>query len=90
VRVLAQGLAIMTLLLDPGIIVLGGGFSQAGPALMGPLGLPLADGLAWRGAPEIVLSQLGNEAGRIGAAVLAFQAAGRGAAVESWSAPSLR
>jgi glucokinase len=90
VDVLAQGLVIMTLILDPGVIVLGGGFSQAGPALMKPLGLALADGLAWRGAPEIVLSQLGDEAGRIGAAVLAFQAAGRSAAVETWSAVSLR
>lgn len=89
VQVLAQGLAIMTLMLDPRIIVLGGGFSRAGDALLSPVRAALKDGLAWRSRPEVVLSMLGGEAGTIGAAILAVQAAGQGSAVEHWSSTSL-
>ncbi|GAB3124389.1 ROK family protein [Glaciibacter psychrotolerans] len=85
VRVLAQGLTIMTLLLDPDIIVLGGGFSQAGAALLDPLRVGLANGLAWRDAPRVVQSQLGSEAGRIGASVLAMQVAGHEARLAEWA-----
>lgn len=85
VQVLAQGLAIMTLMLDPRIIVLGGGFSNAGDVLLSPVRAALRNGLAWRSRPEVVLSLLGGEAGRIGAAILAVQAAGQGFAVEQWS-----
>lgn len=83
-RVLAQGLTIMTLLLDPAVVVLGGGFSQAGSALLAPVAAGLANGLAWRGAPEVRLSHLGGDAGRTGAAIHAFRAAGRGAVVDGW------
>ncbi len=75
VEVLAQGLNILTLLLDPGVIVLGGGFSQAGAALMDPLTARMSEGLAWRRRPEVVRSLLGGDAGRSGAAILAFSAA---------------
>jgi predicted NBD/HSP70 family sugar kinase len=71
--VLAQGLNILTLLLDPGVIVLGGGFSRAGDALLEPLGERMTSGLAWRDRPEVLTSELGDEAGRIGAAILAFR-----------------
>lgn len=84
VKVLAQGLTIMTLLLDPSVIVLGGGFSQAGEALLIPLRTAMKDSLAWRESPRLELSLLGGEAGQIGAAVLALRAASRGAAVEGW------
>ncbi|MEX1078378.1 MAG: ROK family protein [Homoserinimonas sp.] len=89
VRVLAQGLAIMTLMLDPRIIVLGGGFSNAGEVLLSPVRAALKGGLTWRDTPEVVLSELGGEAGRIGAAILAVQAAGEGAVVGRWSSASL-
>ena len=81
VRVLAQGLAILTLLLDPRVIVIGGGFAQAGETLLGPVRERLADLLVWRDRPEVVQSVLGDEAGRTGAAILAFHAAGLGAVV---------
>ena len=84
VQVLAQGLAIMTLLLDPKVIVIGGGFAQAGEALFAPLAQALSAGLTWREAPPLVHAQLGSEAGRIGASILAFRAAGRGAVVDGW------
>lgn len=73
--VLAQGLNILTLLLDPGLIVLGGGVSHAGDALFGPLGERMSAGLAWRERPAVVRSALGGDAGRAGAALLAFDAA---------------
>lgn len=73
--VLAQGLNILTLLLDPGLIVLGGGVSHAGDALFAPLGERMSAGLAWRDRPPVVQSALGGDAGRAGAALLAFAAA---------------
>lgn len=85
VQVLAQGLAIMTLLLDPRVIVIGGGFAHAGEALFGPLRTALTAGLAWREAPRVVQALLGSEAGRIGASILAFRAAGRGDVVDGWA-----
>lgn len=75
VDVLAQGLTILTLLLDPGVIVLGGGFSQAGDRLFAPLASRMTAGLAWREPPRVVRSSLGGDAGRAGAALLAFRAA---------------
>ncbi len=83
-RALAQGLAIVTLLLDPGVIVLGGGFSQAGPALLDPVRRELNDSLTWRSAPDVVLSGLGGDAGRIGAALLAFASVDRLHVADSW------
>ncbi|WP_345068657.1 ROK family protein [Leifsonia kafniensis] len=84
VQVLGQGLAIMTLLLDPRVIVIGGGFAHAGDALFTPLREALTAGLAWREAPRVVQALLGSEAGRIGASILAFRAAGRGDVVNGW------
>lgn len=84
VDVLAQGLNILTLLLDPEVIVLGGGFSRAGDRLMVPLAERMQAGLAWRGRPRLRLGELGDDAGRTGAAILAFRAAGLGAVVDAW------
>ena len=83
-RALAQGLATVTLLLDPGVIVLGGGFSQAGAALLNPVTRHLRDSIMWRDAPEVVLSNLGGDAGRIGAALLAFARVDRREVADSW------
>lgn len=84
VQVLSQGLRIVTLLLDPEVIVIGGGIAHAGSALLDPLLASMSDGLVWRDAPRVELSQLGSEAGLIGAAVMAFRSAKRGSVVESW------
>jgi glucokinase len=83
-RALAQGLATVTLLLDPAVIVLGGGFSQAGDALLEPVTRRLGESLAWRAAPTVMLSSLGGDAGRIGAALLAFQRLGRLDVADTW------
>jgi glucokinase len=49
----------------------------------------MSSGLAWRPSPQVVRSELGGDAGRIGAAILAFRAAGRGQVVQDWTAPSV-
>lgn len=85
VAVLAQGLNVLTILLDPELIVLGGGLSRAGDVLLVPLTARMEAGLAWRDRPPVVLSELGDRAGRVGAAVLGFRAAGRADLVASWS-----
>jgi glucokinase len=84
VDALAQGLVTMTLLMDPGLIIIGGGFTNAGDALLVPLAAAIRTGLAWRAAAPLVLSRLGDTAGVMGAAVLAFQTAGRPEVVAGW------
>lgn len=71
VEALANGLISMTAALDPAVIVIGGGLSQAGEILMAPLRLAMASKLSWRPTPRIVQSRLGSHAGLIGAAIIA-------------------
>lgn len=73
---LALGLATCTQLLDPQTIVLGGGLAQAGERLTAPVGAALQDLLRWREAPALTLTSLGTDAARLGAALVAMQAAG--------------
>ena len=84
VKALSLGLTSVTLLLDPAVIVLGGGVAKAEETLLAPLRTLLADSLAWRPAPLVRRSLLGTAGGRVGASVLAFRAAGRGHYVDSW------
>ncbi|WP_164703251.1 ROK family protein [Modestobacter sp. KNN46-3] len=88
-QVLAQGLVTATLLLDPTTIVLGGGFTAAGDALLEPVRAGLAAGLAWRSAPPVRVAELGSEAGWIGAAALAFRSAGDADALGTWTPHAL-
>ncbi len=83
---LATGLATLTLLVDPEVIVLGGGVAQAGNAFLEPLRERLTAALAWREAPRLTTAALGTHAGRIGAAMLAFEAAQRPEVTRSWTA----
>ncbi|MEU9025411.1 ROK family protein [Actinomadura sp. NPDC048394] len=68
---LADSLAATTLLLDPGLFVLGGGLAQAGPLLLEPLEARLADRLLFRPAPPLAVTRLGDRAAVHGAALLA-------------------
>jgi glucokinase len=61
------------MLLDPEIVVLGGGLAEAGPALLEPLRPALDARLSWRAAPALQLSALAGCAGQFGAAILAWQ-----------------
>jgi glucokinase len=74
---LGLALASATLLLDPASVVLGGGLAGAGEALRAPVAEALGARLAWRPSPDVVLSPLAGRAGLYGAALLAWQAAGR-------------
>ncbi len=76
IEALSTVLTQLTLTLDPGCIVIGGGLSGAGDALLDPLRAKVASVLAWRSPPPIVVSALGDAAGQWGAAVLASRAAG--------------
>lgn len=71
---LAQGLADIVQLLDPQVIVIGGGVIEAGDLLMGPLREAYRAALTQRAklpVAEVRPAEMGNEAGLIGAADLA-------------------
>jgi predicted NBD/HSP70 family sugar kinase len=84
VSALACTLTTYTMLLDPELIVIGGGLAEAGSALLGPLGGALAERLAWRRPPVLAGAALGPAAGTFGAAILAWRAAGYGDAGVGW------
>ena len=68
---LALAFTTCTMLLDPALIVIGGGLSAAGESLLAPLQEQLAKLVLWRQPPPIRLSALGTRGGLIGAALLA-------------------
>ncbi len=70
---LGQGLASLVNVLDPGVVVVGGGLVDAGPLLLEPLRASLSAHLSGgtRPAPPVVPALLGNDAGLVGAADLA-------------------
>lgn len=70
VDALATGIAGVSAVLDPSRVVIGGGLSRAGEALLRPLRLAVDAKLGWRSTPSILRSVLGSDAGLIGAAVL--------------------
>jgi glucokinase len=71
VDALARGLHSATAMMDPELVVLGGGLSRAGDRLIDPLRARLGELLAWRPVPPIELSLLGSSAGLVGATLLA-------------------
>jgi glucokinase len=73
---LARALVSYTMLMDPALIVIGGGMSGAGQLLLDPLVAKLRKGLAWRDAPALVIGQFGPDAGRVGAALIAWNSIG--------------
>jgi glucokinase len=71
---LGKGLADIVQLLDPQVLVIGGGVIEAGELLMGPARLSYQESMAQRGRiphADLRAAQLGNTAGVIGAADLA-------------------
>ncbi|MEV0596143.1 ROK family protein [Nonomuraea cavernae] len=85
VEALSVALATYTLLLDPSMIVLGGGLAEAGPALFDPVRTRLVKRLAFRDAPPLVPAALGVDAGMLGAALLGWRAAGRPELGAGWA-----
>lgn len=71
VDALARGLHSATAMIDPELVVLGGGLARAGDRLLDPLRTCLSDLLTWRPVPAIEQSRLGSAAGLVGATLLA-------------------
>lgn len=74
VQALGSALATAVLLLDPALIVIGGGVAQAGSALLDPVRPELSRRLQWRSAPDIRTAPV--DAGLRGAARLAWDSVG--------------
>nr|WP_231935224.1 ROK family protein [Micromonospora viridifaciens] len=72
VEALADGLATGQALFDVATIVLGGGLAQAGAQLFDPLRVALRERLTFHREPRLVAAALGDEAGCLGAALLAL------------------
>jgi glucokinase len=68
---LSFALTTYTMLLDPAVIVIGGGLAEAGETLLGPLRGQMAARITWRMPPRVVKAALGATAGRLGAAISA-------------------
>lgn len=68
---LAQGLIAAALLIDPARIIIGGGLSLAGPALLDPLRQAVADRYPFGEPPPIDLARFGDSGALRGAALSA-------------------
>ncbi|HEX8346395.1 MAG TPA: ROK family protein [Actinoplanes sp.] len=77
VEALADGVLTAQALYDVEIVVLGGGLAEAGETLLGPLRAALAARVTFHRTPELARADLGDNAGCVGAALLALETAGR-------------
>lgn len=68
---LGMALATATMLIDPELIVLGGGLSAAGGDLLTPVAAEVTRRVTWRPVPRLGVSTLGSRAGLLGAALAA-------------------
>ena len=79
-RRLGQGIAGLVNVLDPQVVVVGGGAIVAGDLLLDPARVAFLDaveGPEYRPRVPIVPAELGNDAGAVGAATLALEELGR-------------
>ncbi|MCW2846818.1 MAG: glkA 1 [Marmoricola sp.] len=71
---IGQGVATLTAVLDPNVVVIGGGVSEAGELLLGPIRTSFENHVTVRGHRpmlEVRQAQLGNAGGMVGVADLA-------------------
>lgn len=68
-------LATVIAMVDPAVVVIGGGLSRAGDVLVDPLTATVASALAWRQPPPLVPARFADDAGFVGAAINAWQQA---------------
>jgi glucokinase len=81
VEALAAALTVTAAVAAPGLVVIGGGLSGAGDVLLEPLRRRLGARLTLQRRPQLRIASLGDQAGLLGAALLAWQKAG---AVMEW------
>lgn len=74
VDALSDGLLTGQALYDVELIVIGGGLAESGDLLMGPLRAALRKKASFHRVPAVEKAQLGDEAGCLGAALLALEA----------------
>jgi glucokinase len=74
IEALGRALVNYVLLMDPELILIGGGMAASGAALLDPLTREVQAGLAWRRAPAISIGRFAGDAGRRGAGLLAWRA----------------
>ncbi len=74
IEALADGLLIGVTMYDPEMIILGGGLAEARERLLDPVAETLRGLLTFQTMPDIRRAALGDEAGSLGAALLAFDA----------------
>jgi glucokinase len=74
ITALGRALVTYVLLMDPEVILIGGGMAASGAALLQPLTREVQAGLAWRAAPTITNARFAGDAGRRGAGLLAWRA----------------
>lgn len=87
---LGEGVASLVAVLDPGLIVIGGGVSAAGDLLLEPARAAFGRQLTGRGhrrQADLVVATLGNDAGMIGAADLAARRTGTDPAAGTTNPP---
>ncbi|AEM88067.1 ROK family protein [Streptomyces violaceusniger Tu 4113] len=72
VGALADGLVTGLTLLDPGVLIVGGGLAEAGETLFAPLRTAIEERLTFQQLPRIVPAALGDTAGCLGAGLLAW------------------
>jgi glucokinase len=77
VEALADGLLTAQALYDAEIVVLGGGLAEAGEALLAPLRVALDARITFHRMPTLARAGLGDEAGCLGAALLALDTLGQ-------------
>jgi glucokinase len=78
---LGQGIADLSAVLDPEVVVIGGGVSKLGEMVLGPARARLEHALPGRGfrpGPRVVVAELGPQAGIVGAADLVRLAVSEG------------
>ena len=73
VTALGRALVDYVLIMDPEVIIIGGGLVASGAVLLDPLTREVQGGLAWRSAPTISAGRFGADAGRRGGALLAWR-----------------
>lgn len=72
VDALAAGLVTGITLLDPRVLIIGGGLAEAGDTLFGPLRAAVEARVTFQKLPLIVPAALGDTAGCLGAGLLAW------------------